>query len=159
MELMRTPLSSTIMSMPPLLPLLAVGDGAFRQKSEAKMHEIIKGGATTILVSHSIHQVRSLCNKILWLHKGQQVVFTDDVEGACDCYEEFLKGGGAPAVYDPIAARKRIDARAAAKARKEAEYRQMKIDAGKLKKVREILRKGMIAFPDTYGEVGKGGGK
>ena len=40
--------------------VLAVGDGAFRKKSEAKMREIIKGGATTILVSHSIAQVREM---------------------------------------------------------------------------------------------------
>lgn len=100
--------------------VLAVGDGAFRRKSEAKMYEIIKGGATTILVTHSVPQVRALCNKILWLHKGQQVAFTDDVQGACDCYEEFLRGSGAPA-YDPVAAKARMEARAAEKARQEAE--------------------------------------
>ena len=49
--------------------VLSVGDGAFRKKSEAKMMEIIHGGATTILVSHSVGQIRSLCNKILWLNK------------------------------------------------------------------------------------------
>lgn len=38
--------------------VLSVGDGAFRKKSEAKMREIIDGGATTILVSHSLGQVR-----------------------------------------------------------------------------------------------------
>ena len=38
--------------------VLSVGDGAFRKKSEAKMREIIHGGATTILVSHSLDQVR-----------------------------------------------------------------------------------------------------
>lgn len=70
--------------------VLSVGDGAFRAKSEAKMREIIKGGATTILVSHSIKQIRQLCNKILWLHKGKQVEFGDDVNGICDRYEEFL---------------------------------------------------------------------
>ena len=70
--------------------VLSVGDGAFRKKSEAKMREIIKGGATTIFVSHSIGQVRALCNKILWLDKGRQVVFTDDVKGACGCYEDYV---------------------------------------------------------------------
>ena len=59
------------------------------------MREIIKGGATTILVSHSIAQVRAMCNKILWLHKGEQIAFTDDVKGVCDCYEAFLKSGAA----------------------------------------------------------------
>ena len=73
--------------------VLSVGDGAFRAKSEAKMKEIIKGGATTILVSHSIAQVRAMCNKILWLQKGRQIAFTDDVQGVCDRYEQFLKSG------------------------------------------------------------------
>ena len=47
--------------------VLSVGDGAFKKKSEAKMKEIISGGATTILVSHSLEQVRKMCNKVLWL--------------------------------------------------------------------------------------------
>ena len=76
--------------------VLSVGDGAFRQKSEAKMREIIDGGATTILVSHSIQQVRSMCSKILWLHKGKQVAFGDDVFLLCDAYEEFLRSGRVP---------------------------------------------------------------
>ncbi|MBQ8719992.1 MAG: ABC transporter ATP-binding protein [Clostridia bacterium] len=71
--------------------VLSVGDGAFRTKSEAKMKSIINGGATTILVSHSMAQVRSMCNKILWLDHGEQVTFGDDVKGICDAYEEFLR--------------------------------------------------------------------
>lgn len=72
--------------------VLSVGDGAFRKKSEAKMKEIIQGGATTILVSHSIGQVRSMCDKVLWLHKGRQIEFGTDVDGICDRYESFLEG-------------------------------------------------------------------
>ena len=72
--------------------VLSVGDGAFRKKSEAKMHEIIHSGATTILVSHSLAQVRSMCNKILWLHKGQQIDFGDDVQTICNRYQDFLDG-------------------------------------------------------------------
>jgi len=70
--------------------VLSVGDGAFRKKSEEKMKEIIGGGATTILVSHSMEQVRSMCNKILWLDRGNQIVFGDDVNGICDAYETYL---------------------------------------------------------------------
>ena len=72
--------------------VLSVGDGAFRRKSEAKMLEIIRGGATTLLVSHSLDQVRSLCSKILWLHRGQQIAFTEDVQKACDQHQAFLDG-------------------------------------------------------------------
>lgn len=72
--------------------VLSVGDGAFRKKSEAKMREIINGGATTILVSHSLNQIRSMCNKILWLHKGKQIMFGDNVKEICDEYQKFLDG-------------------------------------------------------------------
>ncbi len=71
--------------------VLSVGDGSFRQKSEEKMKSIINGGATTILVSHSMAQVRSMCNKILWLDRGKQVVFGSDVKKICDAYEQYLK--------------------------------------------------------------------
>ncbi len=71
--------------------VLSVGDGAFRKKSEVKMREIINSGATTILVSHSINQVQELSNKVLWLHKGQQIAF-GSTEVICDCYQNFLNG-------------------------------------------------------------------
>lgn len=72
--------------------VLSVGDGAFRKKSEAKMREIIGSGATTILVSHSLEQIRTMCSKVLWLRSGTQVAFGDDVQAICDQYEEFLSG-------------------------------------------------------------------
>ena len=94
---MKSRLAFSIASMvkPDILILdevLSVGDGAFRKKSEAKMREIIHGGATTILVSHSLNQVRELCNKILWLHKGKQITFGDNVQEICDRYQSFLEG-------------------------------------------------------------------
>ena len=63
--------------------VLSVGDGAFRDKSEAKMREIIQNGKATILVSHALDQVRRLCNKILWLDHGRQVAF-GDADVLCD---------------------------------------------------------------------------
>ncbi|EHL04222.1 putative O-antigen export system ATP-binding protein RfbB [Desulfitobacterium hafniense DP7] len=71
--------------------VLSVGDGAFRKKSENKMKEIISSGATTILVSHSLEQVRSICNKVLWLHKGKQIAFGETAP-ICDQYQIFLDG-------------------------------------------------------------------
>lgn len=71
--------------------VLSVGDGAFRAKSEKKMKEIINGGATTILVSHSLGQVRTMCNKVLWLHKGKQIDFGETAK-ICDKYQEMLNG-------------------------------------------------------------------
>lgn len=70
--------------------VLSVGDGAFREKSEKKMKSIISGGATTILVSHSIDDVRGMCNKVLWLDRGRQIAFGDNVDEICDRYQSFL---------------------------------------------------------------------
>lgn len=93
---MKSRLAFSIASLvePDLLILdevLAVGDGAFRQKSEEKMRQIIGSGATTILVSHSTSQIRTTCNKVLWLDRGRQVTFSDEVDKTVDSYEEFLK--------------------------------------------------------------------
>jgi len=94
---MKSRLAFSIASLvqPDLLILdevLSVGDGAFRKKSEEKMKEIIAGGAATILVSHSIQQVRELCTKVLWLDHGRQIELSEDVEGVCGRYQEFLSG-------------------------------------------------------------------
>lgn len=70
--------------------VLSVGDGGFKAKSAAKMRELMSGGVTTILVSHSIGQIRKMCNKVLWLHKGRQIAFSDDVKATCDQFEKFL---------------------------------------------------------------------
>ena len=70
--------------------VLSVGDGAFRKKSGDKMKEILGSGVTGILVSHSIDQIRELCNKVLWIDHGNQIAFTDEVQLYCDAYDEFL---------------------------------------------------------------------
>ena len=70
--------------------VLSVGDGAFRRKSEERMKMILDSGVTGLLVSHSVDQIRSMCNKILWLDHGKQVCFSDEVKMVCDAYEEFL---------------------------------------------------------------------
>lgn len=70
--------------------VLSVGDGSFRQKSGNKMREILANGVTGILVSHSIDQVRELCNKVLWLDHGKQMDFGGTQE-VCDRYEVFMQ--------------------------------------------------------------------
>ncbi len=69
--------------------VLSVGDGAFRKKSGKRMKEILAGGVTGILVSHSLPQVRELCNKVLWLDHGKQIAF-GEAQPICDRYEEYL---------------------------------------------------------------------
>ncbi len=82
--------------------VLSVGDGAFARKSGDRMQKILKSGVTGILVSHSVPQVRSMCNKILWLDHGNQIGFSDQVETYCDAYEEFLITKKVPHTIDEI---------------------------------------------------------
>ena len=91
---MKSRLAFAIASMvqPDILILdevLSVGDGAFRAKSEAKMREIIEGGAATILVSHALPQVQQMCSKVLWLEKGNQIAL-GDTQILCGLYWQYL---------------------------------------------------------------------
>ena len=70
--------------------VLSVGDAAFRAKSEATMMNIINNGCCTLFVSHSLPQVRRLCNKVLWLDKGKQIAF-GDVDAVCDKYDRYIR--------------------------------------------------------------------
>lgn len=97
---MQSRLAFSIASMvePEILILdevLSVGDGSFREKSEKKMQEIIANGKATILVSHSIPQIKRMCNKVLWLDHGKQIAFGEAGE-LCEQYEQFLKTGQLP---------------------------------------------------------------
>ncbi|GIQ66331.1 teichoic acid ABC transporter ATP-binding protein [Paenibacillus cisolokensis] len=51
--------------------VLAVGDDKFREKSEKKILSMMEGGTTVLFVSHSLNQVRKLCDRVLWLDKGE----------------------------------------------------------------------------------------
>ena len=82
--------------------VLSVGDGAFRKKSENKMRDILASGVTAILVSHAIGQVRDMSNKVLWLDKGKQICFSEEVELVCDAYEEFLATKKVPHSWEDI---------------------------------------------------------
>lgn len=50
--------------------VLSVGDFKFQEKSSKKMLELLSGDTTVIFVSHSSEQVKQLCNRVMWLEKG-----------------------------------------------------------------------------------------
>ena len=69
--------------------VLSVGDYAFQQKCEARMHGMLENGTTLLSVSHSIESVRSLCNKALWLDKGNVRMNGDVMEVSQRYMESF----------------------------------------------------------------------
>ena len=68
--------------------ILSVGDIAFQAKSEEKMLSMIGGGTTVLFVSHSIEQIRKMCDTIVWLDHG--VVQKIGGKEVCDDYIKFL---------------------------------------------------------------------
>lgn len=65
--------------------ILAVGDAAFQEKSKKRMLELMSGGTTVLFVSHSIEQIREMCNQVLWLEHGK-VKAMGETQEICDAY-------------------------------------------------------------------------
>lgn len=53
--------------------VLSVGDADFQKKSMNRMMELMSGGTTVLFVSHSIEQIRTMCNRVVWLDHGRVV--------------------------------------------------------------------------------------
>ena len=69
--------------------ILSVGDIAFQQKSEMKMRSMITGGTTVLFVSHSIEQIKNLCDRVVWLEHGK-VVKIGPAVSICEEYKKSL---------------------------------------------------------------------
>ena len=50
--------------------VLAVGDFLFQKKCLERMDQMLQGGTTLLFVSHSMDQVKKLCDHAVWLDKG-----------------------------------------------------------------------------------------
>lgn len=70
--------------------VLAVGDFLFQQKCIERMNHMLEGGTTLLFVSHSVDQVRELCDHAVWLDKGR-IKAIGEVNEVCDQYMELQK--------------------------------------------------------------------
>ena len=66
--------------------ILSVGDAQFQEKSKKRMLELMGGGTTVLFVSHSIEQIREMCQRAVWLEYGK-VRMAGAVKELCDSYE------------------------------------------------------------------------
>ncbi len=64
--------------------VLSVGDAAFRLRSEERIEQLIKAGASVVLVSHDLDTVARMADRVMWLDKGKPEAIGDpgDVIGA-----------------------------------------------------------------------------
>lgn len=67
--------------------ILAVGDYMFQQKCEKRIFDMMAGGTTVLIVSHSIDQIQRLCSRVIWLEKGR-VKKIGETEEVCAEYQK-----------------------------------------------------------------------
>ncbi len=68
--------------------ILSVGDFMFQQKCEDRINELMAGGTTVIIVSHTIDQIERLCDRAMWLEKSK-VKMIGDAKEVCAAYRNF----------------------------------------------------------------------
>lgn len=71
--------------------ILSVGDMKFRQKCNERMDAMLSGGTTLLYVSHSLDEVRRLCDHVLWIEKGVAKM-VGNTEEVCNAYESCMQG-------------------------------------------------------------------
>lgn len=71
--------------------VLSVGDAKFRKKSEKKIKAMFESGVTVLFVSHSLEQVKRLCDRAILLERGQ-IAACGTVNEVAEIYEQKLNG-------------------------------------------------------------------
>ena len=71
--------------------ILSVGDIKFRKKKKKKINELMAEGVTVLLVSHSIGQIRKICDKCIWIDNGK-IVMEGPADEVCDAYVANAEG-------------------------------------------------------------------
>ena len=67
--------------------ILAVGDQHFQDKCFEKLHELKNSDKTIVIVSHSLESVKKLCDRAIWINKGE-----GQMDGKTkDVIKEYLK--------------------------------------------------------------------
>lgn len=69
---------------------LAVGDAKFKAKSEKAIVEKVTSSQTVVLVSHSAAQINRLCDRAVWIDKGE-IVLSGDTDLVTVKYAEANK--------------------------------------------------------------------
>lgn len=70
--------------------VLSVGDAAFKKKSLAKVQSLFDKGVTVLFVSHSIEQVRAICDRAILLEHGE-IIAQGDIEDVIPIYNQKTK--------------------------------------------------------------------
>lgn len=71
--------------------VLSVGDEFFRKKSLKRVQEMIHGGSTVLLVSHSMGTILENCDRVVWIEKGKMKM-CGEPKVVCEAYRKMNEG-------------------------------------------------------------------
>lgn len=71
--------------------VLSVGDEFFRKKSLKRVKEMIHGGSTVLLVSHSMGTILENCDRVVWIEKGKMKM-CGEPKVVCEAYRKMNEG-------------------------------------------------------------------
>lgn len=80
---------------------LSAGDAKFKKKAAAKMHDLMGSARAMFIVSHSMPSIKEMCNRAIWLHKGE-LKLEGEVDEVIAAYTKFLEIGEDKFAFDDM---------------------------------------------------------
>lgn len=72
--------------------VLSVGDEFFKKKSLKRVKEMIHGGSTVLMVSHSLQTILDNCSKVVWIEQGE-LRMIGEPKTVCEAYRSSKAEG------------------------------------------------------------------
>lgn len=72
--------------------VLSVGDEFFKKKSLKRVKEMIHGGSTVLMVSHSLQTILDNCSKVVWIEQGE-LRMIGEPKKVCEAYRSSKAEG------------------------------------------------------------------
>lgn len=124
--------------------VLSVGDEFFRVKSLAKVKEMIHGGSTVLMVSHSLKTIIDHCTKVVWIERGK-LRMVGETKQVCAEYHRYNQErqrelAGVAGEEAALAERRRKAAAAKRKRQQEQAKKAAAVEAQKQKQRQQAAR-------------------
>jgi lipopolysaccharide transport system ATP-binding protein len=74
--------------------VLSVGDARFSEKAQKAIKKRISGDQTVVFVSHAQAQIRSVCDRVIWLKDGK-IASEGKPDSVLDNYNSYIQSSSA----------------------------------------------------------------
>lgn len=137
--------------------VLSVGDAKFRKKSEKKILDMFDEGVTVLFVSHSLAQVKRLCNKAMILEHGRLIAY-GDIEEVAAQYKKIL-GACEDMSLLPASVRRQMKKKKKKLAAKKKREKQKKLEELRLQEEQQVQQESPLQHSNENELQDEQGGK